>query len=78
MIRGTNILLRNFFKNALIAILTAYFVATAVPWLNTRGAICGAFIAAELVMYFLTAYDEITRQRDRKRASRKGQYREAE
>lgn len=50
-------------KNAVIALLLAYFVANAIPWVNSKGAICGAFLAAELAMYFLTAYDEMQRQR---------------
>lgn len=58
---------RDFIKNALLAILTAYFIATAVPWVNTKSAVCAGFLAAELVMYFLTAFDEIIRQRRRKR-----------
>jgi len=53
----------NFIKNALIAILLAYFIGNAVPWVDTKSAICCGFMTAELAMYFLTAYDEIQRQR---------------
>lgn len=58
---------KDFFKNATIAILGAYFVANAMPWVNTRSAVCCGFLAAELIMYFLTAYDEIVRQRRRRK-----------
>lgn len=58
---------KDFVKNALIAILAAYFIATAMPWVNNKSAVCCGFMTAELVMYFLTAYDEIVRQRRRKR-----------
>ena len=47
----------NFYKNVLIAVLMAYFVGTTVPWINATGAIIGGFVAAEVTMYALTAYD---------------------
>lgn len=59
--KGVNVL-----KNLAIAVLLAYFVATAMPWVDTTGAVCAGFLAAELAMYFLTAYDEIIKQRERR------------
>lgn len=60
----------NFLKNAVLAVLLGYFTAHAVPWVNTAGAVTGGFLAAELAMYFLTAFDEIIRQRTRRRGKR--------
>lgn len=53
----------NFLKNAVISVLLAYFIAHAVPWVDTKSAVCVGILTAELAMYFLTAYDEIQRQR---------------
>ena len=57
----------NFIKNAMIALLLGYFVAHAVPWVDIKGAVTGGFLAAELVMFYLTAYDEVIRQRKRRK-----------
>lgn len=58
---------QDFLKNSLIAILGGYFVGTIGPWVNANSAWCIGFITAELIMYFFTAYDEIIRQRKRRR-----------
>lgn len=60
----------NFVKDAVLAVLMGYFVGHAIPWVNTAGAFTGGFLAAELTMFFLTAYDEIIRQRTRRRGKR--------
>lgn len=60
----------NFVKDAVLAVLMGYFIGHAVPWVSTSGAITGGFLAAELTMFYLTAYDEIIRQRTKKRGKR--------
>lgn len=57
----------NFIKNAVIALLLGYFIGHAVPWVDLKGAITGGFLAAEITMFYLTAYDEVIRQRNRRR-----------
>ena len=50
-------------KDAAIAILIGILAAQSITWRDTFCMIGGAYVVAQVIWVFLTAYDEIVRKR---------------
>lgn len=50
-------------KNAAIAILIGILAAQSITWRDTFCMVGGAYVVAQVIWVFLTAYDEIIRKR---------------
>lgn len=50
-------------KNAAISILIGILAAQSITWRDTFCMIGGAYVVAQVIWVFLTAYDEIVRKR---------------
>lgn len=54
-------------KNAAISILIGILAAQSITWRDTFCQVGGAYVVAQVIWVFLTAYDEIVRKRTERR-----------